>query len=70
VIVKKLGNTGHLFGAVTKEEISDALRAQHNIEIDKKELDAKHGIKTTGLHDLGSQTRARYPRNTPFRNQR
>ena len=27
-IVKKLGNTGHLFGAVTKEEISDALKAQ------------------------------------------
>ena len=51
-IVKKLGNTGHLFGSVTKEEIADALSAQHGIEIDKKELDAKHGIKTTGLHDL------------------
>lgn len=52
VITKKLGNTGHLFGAVTKDEIADALKTQHNIEIDKKELDAKHGIKTTGLHDL------------------
>lgn len=52
VIAKKLGNTGHLFGSVTKEEIADALQAQHGIEIDKKELDAKHGIKTTGLHDL------------------
>ncbi|MDD2828920.1 MAG: 50S ribosomal protein L9 [Sulfuricurvum sp.] len=52
LITKKLGNTGHLFGAVTKEEISDALKTQHGIEIDKKELDAKHGIKTTGLHDL------------------
>lgn len=52
VISKKLGNTGHLFGAVTKEEISEALQVQHGIEIDKKELDAKHGIKTTGLHDL------------------
>ncbi|MGD9969292.1 MAG: 50S ribosomal protein L9 [Sulfuricurvum sp.] len=52
VITKKLGNTGHLFGAVTKDEIADALKEQHAIEIDKKELDAKHGIKTTGLHDL------------------
>ncbi|MGA9046237.1 50S ribosomal protein L9 [Sulfuricurvum sp.] len=52
VITKKLGNTGHLFGSVTKEEIADALLAQHGIEIDKKELDAKHGIKTTGLHEL------------------
>ncbi|MBD3809230.1 MAG: 50S ribosomal protein L9 [Sulfuricurvum sp.] len=52
VISKKLGNTGHLFGAVTKDEIVDALKAQFNIEIDKKELDVKHGIKITGLHDL------------------
>lgn len=52
MITKKLGNTGHLFGSVTKEEIADALVAQHGIEIDKKELDAKHGIKTTGLHEL------------------
>lgn len=52
VITKKLGDTGHLFGSVTKDEIAHALLEQHAIEIDKKELDAKHGIKTTGLHDL------------------
>jgi len=51
-ISKKLGDTGHLFGAVTKDEIVSELLSQHNIEIDKKALDAKHGIKTTGLHDL------------------
>jgi large subunit ribosomal protein L9 len=52
IISKKLGNTGHLFGSVTKEEIADALMAQHNIEIDKKEIDTKAGIKTVGNHDL------------------
>ena len=52
VIVKKLGDTGHLFGSVTKDEIAHALQEQHSIEIDKKELDAKHGIKTVGMHDL------------------
>jgi large subunit ribosomal protein L9 len=52
VIRKKLGDTGHLFGSVTKDEIAHALMEQHGIEIDKKELDAKHGIKTTGLHAL------------------
>jgi large subunit ribosomal protein L9 len=52
VIAKKLGNTGHLFGSVTKEEIADALMAQHKIEIDKKEIDTKAGIKTVGNHDL------------------
>ena len=52
VISKKLGDTGHLFGAVTKDEIAHALEQQHGIQIDKKELDAKHGIKMTGIHDL------------------
>lgn len=52
VIRKKLGDTGHLFGSVTKDEIAHALAEQHGVEIDKKELDAKHGIKTTGIHDL------------------
>lgn len=52
VIAKKVGDSGHLFGAVTKDEIAQALKEQYGIEIDKKELDAKHGIKTTGVHDL------------------
>ena len=52
VISKKLGDTGHLFGSVTKDEITHALLEQHGIEIDKKQLDAKHGIKTVGTHDL------------------
>lgn len=52
VIAKKLGDTGHLFGSVTKDEIAHALQEQHGIDIDKKELDAKHGIKTVGTHDL------------------
>ncbi len=52
VISKKLGNTGHLFGAVTKEEIAHALHEQHGIEIDKKHINHKEALKTTGTHDL------------------
>ncbi len=52
VITKKLGNTGHLFGAVTKEEIAHALQEQHGIEIDKKHINHKEPLKTTGTHDL------------------
>ncbi len=52
VITKKLGNTGHLFGAVTKEEIAQALKEQHGIEIDKKHINHKEALKTTGTHDL------------------
>ncbi len=52
VIEKKLGNTGHLFGAVTKEEIAHALKEQYGIEIDKKHINHKEALKTTGTHDL------------------
>jgi large subunit ribosomal protein L9 len=49
VIEKKLGANGHLYGAVTKEEIAKSLKTQYNIEIDKKLIDAKN-IKTLGEH--------------------
>lgn len=51
-ITKKLGNTGHLFGAVTKDEIAQALQEQHKIVIDKKHINHKEAIKITGTHDL------------------
>ena len=52
VISKKLGETGHLFGSVTKEEIAEALKAQHGITIDKKHIEHKVAIKTIGKHEL------------------
>ena len=48
-IEKKLGNNGHLYGAVTKEDIANALKSQHKIEIDKKHIDTKN-IKSVGEH--------------------
>jgi large subunit ribosomal protein L9 len=51
-ITKKLGDTGHLFGSVTKDEIAHALETQHGITIDKKHIDHKQAIKMTGQHDL------------------
>jgi len=52
VITKKLGQNGHLFGSVTKDEVAAALKEQHNIEIDKKHINEKSAIKTIGEHDL------------------
>ena len=52
VITKKLGQNGHLFGAITKDEIAHALKEQHNIEIDKKHIADKANIKTIGEHEL------------------
>ena len=52
IIKKKLGQNGHLFGAITKDEVAHALLEQHNIEIDKKHITDKVAIKTVGEHDL------------------
>ncbi|QOY52827.1 50S ribosomal protein L9 [Candidatus Sulfurimonas baltica] len=52
IITKKLGQNGHLFGAITKDEVAQALLDQHEIEIDKKHITDKVAIKTVGEHDL------------------
>jgi len=52
IITKKLGQNGHLFGSVTKDEVAVALKEQHSIEIDKKHINEKAAIKTVGEHDL------------------
>ncbi len=52
VITKKLGQNGHLFGAITKEEVIEALINQHNIKLDKKHITDRVAIKTVGEHDL------------------
>ena len=52
IITKKVGNNGHLFGAITKDEVATALQEQHNITIEKKHITDKTAIKTIGEHDL------------------
>ena len=51
-ITKKLGNTGHLFGAVTKDDIAAALETGHGITVDKKHIETKKAIKMTGAHEV------------------
>jgi large subunit ribosomal protein L9 len=51
-IARKLGDTGHLFGAVTKEDIAKALESAHNVTIDKKHIETKKPIKTIGKHEV------------------
>jgi len=52
VITKKLGENGHIFGSVTKDDVASALKKQYGIEIDKKHITDKSAIKTVGEHDL------------------
>ena len=52
IITKKVGDNGHLFGAITKDEVATALKEQYDIEIDKKHITDKMTIKTIGEHTL------------------
>lgn len=51
-IVAKGGNGGRLFGAVTTKEISDELKAQHGIDINKAKLVLDEPIKSFGGYEL------------------
>lgn len=46
-IAKKVGANNHLFGSLTKDEISHALEKEHRIAIDKKAFEIPQ-IKTLG----------------------
>ena len=47
-IVTKGGENGRLFGSITSKDISDALKDQHGITIDKKKIVLDTPIKETG----------------------
>jgi large subunit ribosomal protein L9 len=47
-IVTKGGENGRLFGSITSKDISDALKEQHGINIDKKKIVLDAPIKETG----------------------
>ena len=44
----KGGGAGRLFGSVTTQEISEAIKKQENIDIDKRRIVLDEQIKTTG----------------------
>ena len=50
-IKRKLGENGHLYGAVTKDDIAKALK-DAGFEVDKKTVEIKSAIKTVGHHDI------------------
>lgn len=51
-INKKVGANGALYGAITKEDIATTLLTQHKLEIDKKCIELKEPIKSTGLYEI------------------
>ena len=51
-IPAKSGTGGRLFGAVTGKEIVDALKAQHDISIEKNKIVQSEPIKTFGSYEV------------------
>ncbi len=47
-VTAKAGNGGKLFGAVTSKEIATALKAEYNLDVDKKKIAINGEIKAFG----------------------
>ena len=46
------GKDGRVFGSVSTKEIAEELKAQHNIDIDKKKLVLNDAIKALGNYEV------------------
>ncbi|NPV89202.1 MAG: 50S ribosomal protein L9 [Firmicutes bacterium] len=48
----RVGEGGKLFGSVTTREIVDALKGEHGITLDRKQIELKEPIKTLGTYKI------------------
>lgn len=51
-ISAKSGEKGKLFGTITAEDVSRQLRKAFQIEVDKKNVEISHPIKSVGMHEV------------------
>jgi large subunit ribosomal protein L9 len=51
VLIKKAGEKGRLFGAVTSQDIADEITKQH-LTIDKKQIELESPIKEVGIYKI------------------
>ena len=51
-IKHKVGGNGHLIGSITSKEISNALKEQFKLDVDKKSITLKNAIKTPGIFEV------------------
>lgn len=48
----KTGEGGKAFGSVSSKEIAQEVKAQMNLEVDKKKVQLKEALKTLGTHNV------------------
>jgi large subunit ribosomal protein L9 len=51
-ISHQAGDDGRLFGSVTTEDISDAIREARGLRIDRRHIQLEEPIKTVGTHQV------------------
>lgn len=51
-VTAKGGGAGRLFGSVTSTEIAEALKAQQNIDLDRRKIVLDEPIKTAGVYQV------------------
>lgn len=52
ILIKKKSAPVGIQGSVSKDEITKTIKANYGIEIDKRNMDMKRAIKTTGTHNI------------------
>ena len=52
IIKSKAGSSGKLFGSITNKDISDGIKKQHKIEIDRKKIVLNEPIKVLGNYEI------------------
>ena len=48
----RIGEEGQLFGSVTSANIADAIKAQLDVEVDRKRITRNQAIKMAGRHEV------------------
>ena len=46
------GEEGNAFGSITNSDSAEALRGQHQVEVDRHRIDLKEPIRTLGEHQV------------------
>lgn len=49
----KAGEGGRLYGSITSQEIADALKAQHGVNLDKRKIELGDPIRSAGQTQVG-----------------
>jgi len=52
VVRLKVGDEGKAFGSITNSDIAEALKAQHQVEVDRHRIDVREPIKSLGEHQV------------------